>query len=116
MAQEIDIPTGLVLFQWDSLDHVPLSAGYTQAARAAHIANGIGNPYDYFHINSIALDRDGNLLISARNTWAVYKVNHHTGGGHLDAGRQALELQARARRLVRLPARRPGSAPRVIRS
>ncbi len=25
VVQEIDIPTGLVLFQWDSLDHVPLT-------------------------------------------------------------------------------------------
>ena len=30
VVQEIDIPTGLVLFQWDSLDHVPLTAGYTK--------------------------------------------------------------------------------------
>ncbi len=79
VAQEIDIPTGLVLFQWDSLDHVRLSAGYTKLP-GGHIANGSGNPYDYFHINSIALDRDGNVLISARNTWAVYKVNYHTDG------------------------------------
>ena len=25
------------------------------------------------------LERDGKILISARNTWAVYKVDHHTG-------------------------------------
>ena len=30
VVQEIDIPTGLVLFQWDSLDHVPLTASYTR--------------------------------------------------------------------------------------
>ncbi len=29
VVQEIDIPTGLVLFQWDSLDHVPLSYSYS---------------------------------------------------------------------------------------
>ncbi len=32
------------------------------------------NPYDYFHINSIAPTPDGDLLISSRNTWAIYKV------------------------------------------
>jgi arylsulfotransferase ASST len=84
VAQEIDVATGLVLFQWDSLDHVPLSAGYTKLPNPpkkgkATVANGIWNPYDYFHINSIGFDRDGNLIISARNTWAVYAVNHHTG-------------------------------------
>jgi hypothetical protein len=78
VAQEIDIPTGLVLFQWDSLDHVPLSAGYTKLPNG-HIANTSGNPYDYFHINSVGLDRDGNVLISSRNTWSVYKVDYHTG-------------------------------------
>ena len=32
------------------------------------------NPYDYFHINSIAPTADGDLLISSRNTWGVYKI------------------------------------------
>jgi Arylsulfotransferase (ASST) len=74
VVQEIDIPTGLVLFQWDSLDHVPLSDSYQPAP-----GPGSRSPYDYFHINSIQLDDDGNLLISARNTWAAYKLNHRTG-------------------------------------
>jgi Arylsulfotransferase (ASST) len=85
VVQEIDIPTGLVLFQWDSLDHVPLTGAYTVPPNApkkkgkAPLPNGSWDPYDYFHVNSVALDRDGNLVISARNTWSVYKVNHHTG-------------------------------------
>ncbi len=87
VAQEIDISTGLVLFQWDSLDHVPLRAGYTIPPNApkkkSHkkpVPNGSWDPYDYFHVNSIGLDRDGNVVISARNTWSVYKVSYHTGG------------------------------------
>jgi Arylsulfotransferase (ASST) len=85
VVQEIDIPTGLVLFQWDSLDHVPLTAGYTRPPnlpkkKKAAAANSVWNPYDYFHVNSIAVDDDGNLLISGRNTWAVYKVNRQTAG------------------------------------
>ncbi len=79
VVQEIDIPTGLVLFQWDSLDHVPLAASYSTLPTKAHAANGIGNPFDYFHLNSIQPDTDGNLLISSRNTWAVYKLNQSTG-------------------------------------
>jgi hypothetical protein len=83
VVQEIDIPTGLVLFQWDSLDHVPITAGYTPPPNAPKKGkpvkpNGVWDPYDYFHVNSVALDDDGNLVISARNTWAVYKVNHHS--------------------------------------
>jgi hypothetical protein len=76
VVQEIDIPTGLVLFQWDSLDHVPLTASWTKPPKKQY---GAGTPYDYFHVNSITLDTDGNLLISGRNTWSVYKVNHDTG-------------------------------------
>jgi hypothetical protein len=71
VVQEIDIRTGLLLFQWDSLDHVPLSASY--------VAPDKHKPYDYFHINSAQADRDGTLIISSRNTWTAYKVSAHGG-------------------------------------
>jgi hypothetical protein len=73
VVQEIDIPTGLVLFQWDSLDHVPLTDSYQAPPKTAR------NPYNYFHVNSVQEDDDGNLIVSGRNTWAAYKVNHATG-------------------------------------
>ncbi len=73
VVQEIDVKTGLLLFQWDSLDHVPLTDTYESAVTSA------GAPYDYFHINSVQLQQNGNLLISARNTWAAYEVDHRTG-------------------------------------
>ncbi len=72
-VQEIDILTGNVLFQWDSLDHVPLQASY------AAVPSPTGGSYDYFHINSVQEGADGSLIISARNTWAVYDVDHTTG-------------------------------------
>jgi hypothetical protein len=75
VVQEIDIPTGLVLFQWDSLDHVPVNATYT-----ALPARRTRNPFDYFHVNSVEPDRDGNVVISGRNTFAAYKVDHRTAG------------------------------------
>jgi hypothetical protein len=78
VIQEIDIPTGLVLFQWDSLDHVPLSASYQPLPLEGRKV-GFRNPYDYFHLNSVQLDGDGNLLVSARNTWAIYKLDHSSG-------------------------------------
>jgi hypothetical protein len=70
VIQEIDIRTGNVLFQWDSLDHVPISDSYV---------SGLWPALDYFHINSIQLQKDGNLIISARNTWAVYEISHTSG-------------------------------------
>ncbi len=72
VVQEIDIKTGLVMFEWHALDHVPISASFFKTNTGGHV-------YDPYHLNSIALDRDGNLLISMRNTWAVYKVNRSTG-------------------------------------
>jgi hypothetical protein len=72
VAQEIDIATGKVVFEWDSLDHVPVT-------ETIHIQGRVGSLLDYFHINSVAVSRDGNLLISGRNTCAVYKVSRTTG-------------------------------------
>ncbi len=72
--QEIDIKTGLVMYEWDSLEHVPLSDSYMAAAAAS-----VASPYDWFHMNSIALEGDGSLLISARSTWTVYDLDASTG-------------------------------------
>ena len=70
VVQELALPSGRVLFEWRSLDHVPIEE--THAAFQGH-------PLDYFHVNSIDLLADGNLLVSARNTWAVYKVSRASG-------------------------------------
>jgi hypothetical protein len=70
VIQEIAIPSGRVLFEWRSLDHVAIEESY---------ATYTGHAYDYFHVNSIDVDADGNLLVSARNTWAVYKLHAKTG-------------------------------------
>ncbi|OAI38925.1 hypothetical protein AYO39_03340 [Actinobacteria bacterium SCGC AG-212-D09] len=69
VVQEIDIKTGLLLFQWDSLDHVPLNDSYEQVPKSA------GSPFDYFHVNSVDPDGEGNMIISGRNTWAAYNVD-----------------------------------------
>jgi hypothetical protein len=36
--------------------------------------------YDYFHLNSIQPQADGDLLIGARNTWAAYMISTANGG------------------------------------
>jgi hypothetical protein len=71
VIQEIDIRTGKLLWQWDALDHVPLRASYTRPIGAA--------PWDFFHLNSIQQLPNGNVLISARNTWAVYEIAKPSG-------------------------------------
>jgi hypothetical protein len=70
VVQELDFSTGRVLFEWRSLKEVGVDESY-QTQRAS--------PFDYFHVNSIGFDDDGHLLISARNTWTIYKVHRRRG-------------------------------------
>jgi Arylsulfotransferase (ASST) len=70
VIQEIDISSGRLLFQWNSLDHVSITESYRSY---------YGPYWDYMHANSVDLDDDGNLLISARNMHAIYKVDRKTG-------------------------------------
>ena len=72
--QEIDVKTGLVMYEWTSLDHVAMGESYASPKRS-----NTQFPFDFFHINSLNLDRDGSLLISARNTWAVYDLEALSG-------------------------------------
>ncbi len=72
-VQEIDIATGLVLFDWHAIDHIPLSESSKWGSQQS------GRNLDPYHVNSVSLDRDGNLLISVRNTSAVYKIDRVTG-------------------------------------
>lgn len=70
-AQEVDIATNDLVFDWSCYPEVDLDLSY------AHVGRGY---FDYFHINSIDLwpgpERD--LLISSRNTSAVYLVDRQT--------------------------------------
>jgi hypothetical protein len=70
--QEIDIKTGLVRWEWHALDHV--------AAAESEVETPSGSaPWDYFHLNSIDPVPGGNILISARSTWAAYDLQPGSG-------------------------------------
>ena len=73
IAQEVDIATGEVVFEWHSLDHVGIGESYRALPEEA------GGTFDYFHINSIEVDPDDNLLVSSRTTFAVYKIDRQSG-------------------------------------
>jgi Arylsulfotransferase (ASST) len=70
--QEIDIRTGLVRWEWHSLDHVAATESEVETPDD-------GSPWDYFHLNSIEPEPGGDLLISARSTWAGYLLEGGTG-------------------------------------
>jgi hypothetical protein len=69
IIQEIDIRTGRLIMEWRGRDHVALSESY--ASR--------WSGFDFLHANSVDLTSDGHLLVSARHTWAIYKVHRRTG-------------------------------------
>ncbi len=72
IVQEVDVASGRVLFEWRSNEHVGIDESYMpQVAPAGNV--------DYFHLNSIDVDTDGNLLLSARNTSTIYKVDRKSG-------------------------------------
>ncbi|MFE9451936.1 arylsulfotransferase family protein [Streptomyces sp. NPDC006739] len=73
VVQEVDIRTGRVLFQWRAADHVP----YAQSEQP--LPSSPDKPWDWFHINAVKPDTDGDLLVDARNTWTTYKVDRHDG-------------------------------------
>ncbi len=71
-VQEIDMKTGLVRWEWHSVDHVGAAESETPAPKSAA-------PWDWFHVNSIDPQPNGNLFISARSTWAGYQLEGGSG-------------------------------------
>jgi Arylsulfotransferase (ASST) len=69
MFQEIDVASGRVLLEWHSLDHIEIGDSYWR----------LSGGWDYVHLNSIAVDRDNNLLVSSRNTHTIYKLDRTSG-------------------------------------
>jgi hypothetical protein len=62
---------GNKIFEWRTRDHIPLTEATIQ-----NLQNTTVNPY---HFNSIEIDHDDNLIISARNLDQVFKINRKTG-------------------------------------
>jgi hypothetical protein len=106
VIQEVDIATGEIRFEWSALEHVPLTEtmldfGQEQAevteeaedkgTEAAELGTR-DEPFDYFHINSITQD-DGALLVSARHTHAVYRIDRATGEVDWTLGGSASDFQ-----------------------
>jgi hypothetical protein len=90
IVQEVDIRTGKVLFQWDSADHVPYSQSEQPLPALA------STPWDWFHVNAVKVDTNGNLLIDARDTWTTYEVSLRTGAIEWQLGGKASSFTLKA--------------------
>ena len=73
IVQEVDVATGKVLFEWHSGAHVGVDESYAGPPTQPDQA------FDYFHVNSIDVADDGNLVVSGRHTWTVYKIDRVSG-------------------------------------
>ncbi len=75
IVQEVS-PGGAAVWQWDAMDHFDpaTDSTYPTATRA-----GTVTAIDVFHCNSIDVDGDGNLLVSARNMDSIFLVSKTTG-------------------------------------
>lgn len=73
--QEIDLDTNEVLFEWRATDHYE----FKDTVRQLGEQGVIGDPWDWFHTNSIDKDNLGNYLISARYTHSLTYLDGRTG-------------------------------------
>jgi hypothetical protein len=73
IVQEVDVRTGLVVWEWHALGHIPLKHSYATPANSTF--------YDAFHINAIQPLAGDRILVSARDTSAIYEVDQV--GGHI---------------------------------
>ena len=71
IVQEVDMKTGLVVWEWHSYGHIPLDTSQATPQNSAS--------FDAFHINAIQDLKKDRILISARDTSAIYKVDRATG-------------------------------------
>ncbi|HEX8713985.1 MAG TPA: arylsulfotransferase family protein [Solirubrobacteraceae bacterium] len=72
IVQEIDVKTGLVMWEWHALGHVPISESNNPPPKYSY-------PWDYVHINSISPGPSGDVLLSSRSTWTLYDVDIRSG-------------------------------------
>jgi hypothetical protein len=71
-VEEIDIATNKVLWSWEATKAIPASESHLPLPARPEVA------WDLAHLNSVNEDTDGNILVSARHTSTIYKVDKRT--------------------------------------
>ncbi len=72
VIQELDLATGLVLYEWHSVGSVALRESDGRPG-------GPNQPWDYFHANSVYADGPDGFIVSARHTSGIYRISRRTG-------------------------------------
>ena len=74
LLQEVDIETGEAVFEWRASEHIAVTESY----RPIYGGGNRGDPWDWYHINSIHKDDLGNYLVSARYTHSITYIDGKT--------------------------------------
>ncbi len=69
VVQELDASKNVV-FQWRSWDYLPITDSYIDLT---------SSNINLIHANALAVDRDGNILVSMRHLSCIVKINRQTG-------------------------------------
>jgi hypothetical protein len=78
--QEFDIETGHLIFEGHSLDWAsPADSVIPLRSGRAFTGVNASDAWDYFHINSVDKNDQGDYLVSARHMSAIYKINGTSG-------------------------------------
>ncbi|RMZ78874.1 hypothetical protein DV738_g3569, partial [Chaetothyriales sp. CBS 135597] len=79
--QKIQLGTNQLLYEWSALEHIPIDE--TTVLPNSTEVSGTGfdptAPWDWFHINSVDQNADGDYLISARHVSTIYKISGSNG-------------------------------------
>jgi Arylsulfotransferase (ASST) len=73
VVQEIDIRTGLVMWEWHADGHIALADSKNPPQHSSY-------PWDFVHINSVDPGSSGDVLMSFRNIWGLEDIDLHSGG------------------------------------
>ncbi|RAK99953.1 arylsulfotransferase family protein [Aspergillus ibericus CBS 121593] len=74
--QEIDIATGELIFEWRASEHYPISITYEKLGKSGRLRSFA---FDFYHINSVDKDDNGNYIVSARHTHTVSCIDKNNG-------------------------------------
>ncbi|KAK5089183.1 hypothetical protein LTR05_003407 [Lithohypha guttulata] len=79
--QDVNLTTDELTFEWSAIEHVALTESYVDPNQSEVVGTGFNaaSPWDYFHINSVDKNEDGDYLISARHVSTLYKISGTDG-------------------------------------
>ncbi|CAD0092692.1 unnamed protein product, partial [Aureobasidium mustum] len=76
LFREMDIETGEIVFEWRASDHFAINDTFYPIGSAGQSPEA---PFDFFHINSVDKDSDGNYIISSRFMHSIACISADTG-------------------------------------